>query len=403
MKICSHPTERPVVLWRKEPLVAQRARILGTGRTEFFRESGRSVLDLTLEATRNACADAQVDLSQIQGACTFGINDTISARVLLNSLPLSDIRWWCDLDGGGNISLTSVMLATQMVESGNLDYAVVFRSLNGRSAGRLGGTGKQIVAKEERQHSAPVGLTTYGQVSAMFARRHMERYGTTSEQFGRVAVAARAYAANNPAAMRRDPMTVEQHQMSPMLADPYHLYDFCLESDSAHAVIIGPAGGSGDPSREIDILAAMHVAGPRPGADSWGSLEYDEHTVNFGRHIGDRLFAKADVQRSDIDLTYLYDCFTFSVISQLEGFGFVPDGEGGDFVDSGAIDPRGSFPMNTHGGMLSEGYGHAFNGLHEAITQMRREAGDRQITKAETALVSGGATTSGNALILARG
>jgi acetyl-CoA acetyltransferase len=382
--------------------VTHRARILGSGRTSFSRASGRSVLSLALEATDKACSDAGIGPSQIQGACTFGINDTISARALLNILPLSDIRWFCDLDGGGNISLTSVMLAAQMVDQGELDFAIVFRALNGRSAGRLGGTGKSIVAKEDRQYSASVGLTTYGQVSAMFARRHMERYGTTSEQFGHVAVAARSYAVDNPAAMRREPMTIEQHQMSRMVADPYHLYDFCLESDSAHAVLIGPAGSSATPGREIDIRAAMHVAGPHPGSDSWGSLEYEEHTVNFGRHLGDRLFAKAEMTRGDIDLTYLYDCFTFSVISQLEGFGFVPDGEGGPFVASGAIDPGGSFPLNTHGGMLSEGYGHAFNGLHEAITQLRGEAEDRQIARAETALVSGGATTSGNALVLAR-
>jgi acetyl-CoA acetyltransferase len=266
----------------------------------------------------------------------------------------------------------------------------------------LGGTGKTIIAKDERQHSAPVGLTTYGQVSAMFARRHMERYGTTSEHFGHVAVAARAYAASNPAAMHREPLTIEKHQTSRMISDPYHLYDYCLESDSAHAVIIGPAGTSGTPSREIDILAAMHVAGPHPGADSWGSMEYEEHTVNFGKHLGDRLFAQAKISRPEIDLAYLYDCFTFSVISQLEGFGFVPEGEGGPFVASGAIYPGGSLPLNTHGGMLSEGYGHALNGLHEAVTQLRREAGDRQIAKADTALVSGGATTTGNAVVLSR-
>lgn len=377
------------------------ARILGVGRTPFYKSSGRSMLDLAIAATRDACRDAGVPLSSIDGAATFGLNDTITAISFLNALGC-EVKWYSDLQGGANIALSSLMIAAQVVNAGLAERIVVFRAINSRSGLRLGGIGTEPPTYGDAQFAVPVGWATYGQMDAICARRHMEIYGTTSEQFGAVAVAASQWASMNAWAMRKQPITLEDHQRSPMVADPFRLYDFCLESDCGFAVVIGRPGTSGDPKREVRIDGWAQGGGPRPGSDPWGRTEWHEHAHTFGKYIGERLFRDADTKPDDIGIVCLYDCFTFVVISTLEAFGFVKYGEGGALAASGALGPGGSRPVNPHGGLLSEGYGHAFNHLYEAAVQLRGEAGARQLRDNETALVTSGATTTGSALILRR-
>jgi acetyl-CoA acetyltransferase len=380
---------------------ANSARILGIGRTPFYKSSGRSMLDLALAATKDACSDAGVPLSSIDGAVTFGLNDTITSISLLNTLGC-EVKWYTDLQGGANIALSSVILAAQVVNAGLAERIVVFRAINSRSGLRLGGIGTKPPTTGDAQFSVPVGWATYGQIDAACARRHMEIYGSTSEQFGAVAVAASQWAAKNEWAVRKQPLTLEDHQNSPMIADPFRLYDFCLESDCGFAVVIGRPGASANASREIRIDGSAQGGGPRPGSDPWGRTEWHEHAHTFGKYIGERLFRDADTKADDIGIICLYDCFTFVVISSLEAFGFVKYGEAGPLAASGALGPGGSRPVNTHGGLLSEGYAHSFNHLYEAAVQLRGEAGARQLRDNETALVTSGATTTGSALILRR-
>lgn len=377
----------------------QQARILGVGRTPYFRRSGRSMLDLAVDATASACRDAGLPLGRIDGAITFGLNDTVTAISLLNTLG-GEVSWYSDLQGGANIALSSVILAAQIVEAGLAENIVVFRSINSRSGLRLGGAGTKLATSGDAQFAIPVGWSTYGQIDAMSARRHMEIYGSTSEQFGAVAVAASQWAAQNEWAVRKTPITLEQHQASRMISDPFRLYDFCLESDCAFAVIVGRRGASASPGREINIDGVAQGGGPRPGSDPWGRTEWHEHAVTFGHYIAQPMYRQAGTSPGEIGIVCLYDCFTWVVISALEAFGFAAPGEAGPLAASGALAPGGSRPVNTHGGLLSEGYAHSFNHLYEAVSQLRGEAGKRQLSDNQTALVTSGATTTGSALIL---
>lgn len=378
----------------------KRARILGVGRTPFFKQSNRSVLSLALEATENACADAGIEPQELDGVATYEIDDSIPALSILNALGCPDVAWFTDLHGGANVSLTALLYAAMVVDAGLAQRVVVFRAINGRSESRLGGTGHEIVARQGMQYTAPVGWTTYGQIDAMMARRHMALYGTTSDQLGAVAISTRAWALPNEWAVMRTPLTLDEYRRSPLISSPFRLLDYCQESDFGYAVIIGTAGSSATPSREIEILSGAHGAGRRPGADNWGHVEWHEHATTFSHYLRDRLFARAGMSHKDFQAVYLYDCFTFTVISQLEGFGFVPVGEGGPFVETGAIGPGGSLAVNSHGGLLSEGYGHGMNALFEAVTQLRGEAGPRQLPRLERTLLTGGATTTGCAVVI---
>jgi acetyl-CoA acetyltransferase len=378
----------------------KRARLLGIGRTPYYRASNRSVLDLALEATTRACEDAGVPLDRVTGACTYGLGDTISAVSLLNALG-TEVHWLTDLYGGASVSLTAIMMAASVVDAGLAEYVVVFRALNGRSGFRLGGSETRIEASADLQFSAPVGMTTYGQSDAMMARRHMALYGTTSAQFGAIAVAARKWALLNDWAVSKRPLSLDDHQTSRMIADPFRIYDFCLESDCGYAVIIGPEDGSATKGRNVKIASGIDGGGPRPGAaDNGGNVEWLEHARTYGHFIKDRLYKRAGLSAAEMDIVCLYDCFTFTVLSQLEGFGFAAVGDGGPMAESGALAPGGSRPVNTHGGLLSEGYGHGFNHLYEAVSQLRNEAGIRQQESHSTALLTAGAMTTGCALIL---
>ena len=377
-----------------------RARILGTGRTPFSKASGRSVLSLALEATEGACRDAGIDARDLDGVVTYAIDDSINSTSVLNALGCPDIRWFADFNGGGNQFLTSLLQAAMVVEHGLAERVVVFRAINGRSESRLGGSSKSIAARGGMQYTAPVGWTTYGRFDAMMARRHMEIYGTTTDHLGGVAVAAREWAVSNPNATMRKPLSLEDYYQSPMISDPFRLLDYCQEFDCAFAVVIGAAGTSATPSREIEFVSGVLGGGPRPGGDHWGYIEWAEHAKTFSHFLKQRLYGPAGLRSSDIDLLYLYDCFTFSVLGQLEGFGFAKPGESGALVASGATGPGGHVPVNTHGGLLSEGYGHGMNNFVEAVLQLRKEAGDRQLPRADRALVTGGATTTGCAIVL---
>jgi len=376
-----------------------RARILGVGRTPFFKRSGRSILDLALEATRDACRDAGVPLARVDGAVTFGLDDTITASSLLNTLGVR-VNWFSDLHGGANIALSTVIVAAAVVDAGLAEYVVVFRAINSRSGLRLGGTGTTVPTHGDAQFAIPVGWATYGQIEAMCARRHMEVYGSTSAQFGAVAVAASQWAAMNERSVRKTPITLEDHQSSRMIADPFRLYDYCLESDCGFAVLIGRPRGSADEKREIRIDGTAQGGGARIGSDPWGRTEWHEHADTFGHYLAEPLYRRAGTSAREIGIIGFYDCFTWVVIAALEGFGFAKPGEGGPLAASGALAPGGSTPVNTHGGLLSEGYGHSFNHLYEAVVQLRGEAGERQLKDNETALVTSGATTVGSALIL---
>ena len=376
--------------------------IAGVGYTDFSRESGRSVLDLALEAGRNAAADAGIELDEIDGLVSYALNDSVPAMAVATGLGLPASRYVMDYLAGGNAAALVVQTAAMVIEAGLASAVLCFRAMNGRSGYRLGGD-RALAAAGAAQHTAPYGLVTYPQAMALWCRRHMIEFGTTSEQLGAVAVACRRNASLNPRAMMRQPISLADHQNSRMIVDPFRLLDICLESDGACAVLVTSAARARDlRHRPVYIMGAAYGGGPSQGDDLFDGIRWPDHSHNYARYIADDLWQSAGVGPADVDVALIYDCFTYSVIAQLEGFGFCGPGEGGGFVQDGRIDRDGELPTNTHGGLLSEAYIHGLNHVVEAVEQLRGQAGARQIADAEIALTTAGAMSCGGAMVLRR-
>jgi len=374
--------------------------IAGIGHTNYSSRSGRTVLDLASEACGKALADAGLMAAEVDGFVSYTFNDSVPAMAVATQLGCNATRYVVDLQAGGNAANLVIQTAAMAIEAGLANSVLVYRAMNGRSGFRLGG-GREFRAQGITQFTAPFGWITYPQAMAMWCRRHMVKYGTTSEHLGHVAVTCRANAGLNPRAMKRQPITLDDYFASRPIVEPFRLLDICLETDGACAVLVTSAERARDlKQRPVRILGAAYGGGPQQGDDLFDALRWPEHATNYAAYIADELWRSAGVGPQDIDVAEIYDCFTYSVLAQLEGFGFCKPGEGGPFVASGAIARDGSLPVNTHGGLLSEGYIHGLNHVIEAVQQLRGEAGPRQIQGAELALTTAGAMSCGSALVL---
>jgi len=378
--------------------------VTGLGWTEYSKSSGRSVLSLAVEACEKAINDSGIDISRVDGILCYGLNDSVHPEAVATALGLHRLGYFANYFGGGGVSAGSVGTAAMVVGAGMADNVLVFRALNGRSQQRIGGTAMEesfAHATGGSQFTFPFGWLSPAQHIAMCARRHMLKYGTTSEDFGQVAVAFRNNAVLNERAMMRKPMTIEDHQNSRMIADPFRLLDICLETDGACAVLVSNADEARSlKQRPVYILGFNQGGGPRPGYALDTFYATEELADLYGQHVAPKMWSLAGVGPKDMDLACIYDCFTFSVISQLEGFGFCDAGEGGQFVRDGRIGLEGELPLNPNGGLLSEGYIHGLNGIVELVSQLRGQSGIRQIKEAEVGLATGFGITTGSGIVM---
>lgn len=236
------------------------------------------------------------------------------------------------------------------------------------------------------QFDQPYGLLTPISQYALIAARHMYQYGTTSEQLARVAVSARKWAALNPKAWSREPMTVEDVLASPLISDPLHQLDCCLVTDGGGAIVVTTAARARDAAKD-----PVRVLGLGESHGAYHVAQIPDLTVTPGAASARQAFAMAGITASDVDVFEPYDNFTSAVISQLEDCGFCGKGEGGSFVEEGHTEPGGSLPTSTMGGGLSYCHPGALGLLLlvEAVRQLRGEAGDRQVPAAELAVAHG--------------
>jgi acetyl-CoA acetyltransferase len=362
--------------------------IVGIGCTEFSKDSGVGVFTLAARAVKDAVADAGLEVGDIDGLCTYGVNDSIPPNVLAQALGIQSLSFYVDQFYGGSVSLTMVGQATLALAAGVADCVVVYRALNGRSGARLNGSGGGGGGRLpwDMQFKVSAGLMAPSQEIAMAARAHMEKYGTTSEDFGRIAVLSRTNALDNERAMMRKPMTLADHQASRWIVEPFHMFDCCLETDGAVAVVLVRADRAKDlPHRPVLVQGA-----------AWGggitvvNNGHDDLTRSPAVPIAERVYGAAGLGPGDMDFAELYDCFTYNVLSQIEGYGFAePGGVPGLLVDGAFDRATGTLPLNTHGGLLSEGYLHGMNHVYEAVEQIRGDAGHRQVERHDVALVTG--------------
>jgi acetyl-CoA acetyltransferase len=401
----------------------RRACLVGVGETRYARWGGitdASEHALALEATLKAVADAGLPVDEVDGLTSFA-DDRNDAAFLAADLGLPELRFanmvWMPGGGGGCAAVANAALA---VESGQAEVVVAFRSLCQGQFHRFGqGPGArpererapalrraQSLLEEHLAYALPFGVLNAPIVYALPMRRHMHLYGTTSEHMGQVAVTFRAHAARNPrAVMGQRPMTLADHQASPMIADPFRLFDCCLENDGACAVVVTTAERARDCRlRPVELLASAQGTVHGYGWGHFASMNIpDEHFATGGATgVARRLWAQARLGPGDVDVAQIYDHFSGLVLMSLEDFGFCDRGEGGAFAASGALAwPHGSLPTNTHGGSLSEAYIHGLNHVVEGVRQLRGES-TSQVDGAEVCLVTSAAGVPSSALLLGR-
>jgi acetyl-CoA acetyltransferase/uncharacterized OB-fold protein len=369
--------------------------ISGLGMTSLGRVFGSSPRRLAASAVRLATADAGLTLGDIDGLLICpGVTGGLDVG-LAGVLGLRDLALLAVVNSFGASAATAVQVAAQAVASGMARaVACVFADTplrEGAPAGSAFGSHDSASGATGRPErlglaglAAGYGFRSVTVYYALAARRHMERFGTTSEQLGAIAVAQRQWAAGNPAAQYREPITVADHQRSRWVAEPLHLLDCSIVSNGAIAVI---------------VTSSAAAAGPRPPVHIWGwGQGHPGHAMTRGSDFGlvtgavqagNAAMGMAGIGPADITMCQIYDCYTYTVLVTLEDYGFCAKGEGGAFAASGALGPGGSLPVNTGGGQLSSYYMWGFTPLSEAVIQARGAGGARQSAANDLILVSG--------------
>lgn len=382
-----------------------RCAIVGIGTTDYSKASGRSELTLATQAALAALADAGLTAADVDGVVRCDL-DRVAPNDLAHSLGIPNLTYWGTTTTGGGAPCGMVGQAIGAILSGQATTVIVYRALNGRSGQRYGqGEISEVPVGGGGTYDeffVPYGLVAPGQMWAMLAQRHAHEFGTTAEQLGAVALACRAQANHNPGAMMHDrPLDLDAYLASRMISSPLRLFDYCLESDGACAVIVTSTERARDLPQAPALIRAVAQGIPSDpqGGITYPSLMRESLTSLPSASVARTLYQRAGVGPDDIDTAQFYDCFTPTVIFQLEDYGFCAKGEGGPFAASGAIDRGGSLPVNTSGGNMSDGYIHGLNHVVEGVRQIRGTS-TGQVPDAETCLVTSGLPLPSSALIL---
>jgi acetyl-CoA acetyltransferase len=349
---------------------------------EMGRLPHKSSLQLHMEATANALADAGLKSTDVDAVFSSGRNTANDLPEYLGIRP----RFVGGTQVGGCSFILHVEHAMAAIAAGLCDVALISHGESGYSRVAMPAPrwGDDSV---NNQFELPYGTVGPPTGYAMAATRHMHEYGTTSEQLAEVAVATRKWAALNPRAFLRDPISVADVLNSRLIAWPFHLLDCCLVTDAGGAVVVTTAERARDLAKKpVYVLGTgecvtHQIVSQMPSYSFWDAAA----------EAGKRAFAMAGVRHADIDVAQCYDAFTIVPIMALEALGFCRRGEGGPFVAGQRTAPGGAFPMNTNGGGLS--YTHT--GMYgiftiiEAARQLRHECGPRQVADAEVAICHG--------------
>ena len=368
--------------------------IAGIGHTSYGRHPGRTTVALNVEACRAALADAGIDTSVVDGVFVKPPTSAPSSMYgqtvaeALGVQPRIGGAW----DQGGAANITQVAFACMSIEAGLCDVALVTFADNPKSGSR------QVYARA-RGTGALSGWFGNPAGYAMIARRHMEEYGTTSEQLGEIAVVCRANGARNPDAQLRRAITLDDHQASPLIVDPLRRDDCCLVSDGGAAVVVM----SERRARELHVVEPVPILGFGSGHTSWDVEQRPVLTETCAVQSAQTAFAMAGVGPADVDVAELYDCFTIVPLMTLEDYGFSAKGAGGSFIAGGNVGLGGELPINTSGGLLSETGMPGMQHVMEAVRQIRGTS-TSQVRGARVALVSnqGGIMHTHSTLVLGR-
>jgi acetyl-CoA acetyltransferase/uncharacterized OB-fold protein len=379
-----------------------RSVLSGIGRSRFGRRLMVDPLSLTVDACLAAVADAGLTLEDIDGLSTypgavgFGMSEGGAAAVeeALRLRP-TWINGGGDLPGPGG----AVIAAMLAVAAGLCRHVLCFRTVWESSFAALGLRPPGGRVSGMREWSAPFGAMSAANWIAVNASQYFHRYGAGREMLGVIALNGRANAARNPAAIYRDPMTMDDYLAARMITTPFGLYDCDVPCDGSVAVVVSDASVASDrPKRAVRVEAVGTQILERVSWDQ-GTVTHEPQVIGQSAH----LWSRTTLRPGDVDVALVYDGFTFNAISWLEALGFCDFGEAEGWLEGGkriALD--GELPVNPHGGQLSEGRTHGFGFLYEAVTQLRHDAGVRQVPDAKIAVVTSGGGTPSGVLLLRR-
>ncbi|MFZ2173636.1 MAG: OB-fold domain-containing protein [Rhodococcus sp. (in: high G+C Gram-positive bacteria)] len=375
----------------------------GIGMSEIGRRLMMPPLSLTLQACERAVADAGLTMDDIDGLASypgagpvggFGEGGVNAVEAALGLKP----TWYnggIETFGPGG----SVIAAMLAVASGLARHVLCYRTLWESTYSELIRNGEITPPGGGRTASwmVPFGATSAAHTLAQNAQRHFHRYGTSRETLGWIALNQRANAALNPTAIYRDPLTMDDYLSARPITTPFGLYDCDVPCDGAVAVIVSAVDAARDLAKPPVLVEAV-------GTQIIERMEWDQSTLTHEPHVlgpSAHMWSRTSLRPADVDLAELYDGFSFNCLSWIEALGFCGIGEAKDFLDGGKNIARdGVLPLNTHGGQLSHGRTHGMGLIHEAVTQLRGEAGARQIPGARLAVAATGGLAPGGAMLL---
>ena len=371
--------------------------IVGIGHLPFSKDIGRPISDTAIEAIQLALDDAGLATEDVDGMSMFEMEHTHEVTIA-RGLGVKNLRWWDKISYGGGASCATIMHAAAAIATGLADVVVCHRARNrGSKTARPWAQERELVTDDKALH-VPWGLIRPVDVIGMWAHRHMHQYGTTREQLGNVAIAARKHANLNPYAMMRDrPLDMKTYLAGRVIGYPLTLYDCCLETDGALACVVTSVERARDLKQKAALVHAVaQASGPNP-----------VHLANYNTPdmqttavpCAEQLWARSELTPADMDCAQIYDAFTPLVILGLEDYGFCKRGEGGPFTEGGRIELGGELPLLTSGGGLSEAYTHGFNLILEAVRQIRGTS-TAQVEGCKNVLVTGASGVATSAMVV---
>ncbi|GAA1349914.1 thiolase C-terminal domain-containing protein [Streptomyces beijiangensis] len=353
--------------------------IVGAALSDCGKVDDATPYALHAQAARRALADSGLDRSVIDGFASAGLG-TLAPVEVAEYLGLKPT--WVDSTAvGGSTWEVMAAHAADAIAAGHANAVLLVYGSTARAdiKARRRTSNLSFGARGPLQFEVPYGHSLIAKY-AMAARRHMHEYGTTLEQLAEVAVQARTNAATNPDAMYRTPITVDEVLSGPMIADPFTKLHCCIRSDGGCAVLLVAEEYVQDCAK-----APVWVLGAGEHVSHTTMSEWDDFTVSPAAVSGKLAFERAGVRPDEIDVAEIYDAFTYMTLVTLEDLGFCAKGEGGAFVEKGRLLRDGGLPTNTDGGGLSAQHP-GMRGLFlmvEAVRQLRGEAGDGQVRKAD--------------------
>lgn len=395
-------TNFPGIEDAREILKKNKIVVAGVGETEQGKIPDKSSFHFLSQASKLAIEDAGIKKSDVDGLVTAF---SLVEHTFMHCTTFADYfgmkpSFFSSVAVGGATAVWMVAEAAMAIASGQAEVVLCVRGDNTLSG--ISSSGMVALIREmcHPEFEYPYGLTTPGGY-ALAAQRYLHEYNATSEQLASVAVTMRKHAAMKENAMSKDPLTIDDVLNSRIIAEPLHKYDCSVISDGGAAFIITTE----EKAQELGISnkpAYLWGMGEGYSHQYLTSLESLDQIYNAINHSGTKAFQTAGISPKDVDLAYLYDCFTITVLLELEGLGLVPKGEAGAFAQEGRLEIGKDLPVNTHGGLLSQAHLGAMHHVVEATLQLRGDAGERQVDDAEIALVhgNGGIVSAHSSIVL---